>query len=63
MNKCRDCKFYQVNLNLKAKNYGRCRRYPPIPVYDGRYDENTYSPYLHEDEWCGEWKVKETKND
>lgn len=54
--KCSNCKFYDE---------GYCKRYPPLPNYDGEdLICHDYFPRVRKDDWCGEFILeKEVKHD
>lgn len=54
---CSNCLYYLT----KSPVGGICRRFPRVPI--GRMPGNSKHidqvyPYVHKDEWCGEWKEK-----
>lgn len=59
MNKCKNCRFWVVHQiaiddTLIHGELGECRRFPPL---GDRFDEDRFT-VTHEDDWCGEFKVK-----
>jgi len=61
---CANCTFYLAsygeleviprNGRLSHRLPGRCVRFPPAVVVDGR--EHRAHPTVHQYDWCGEWK-------
>ncbi len=59
---CGNCKFWSAYNNDDI--HGDCRRYPKsIHVYadhEGDVDSQYLYPPHDNDDWCGEWKSKES---
>lgn len=51
MNKCIECKY-----EFSVSDIHECRRFPPVVSYI-----MTSFPVIIEDDWCGEFKHKPTK--
>lgn len=61
-NKCEDCRFWKV-WN-KKEGYGACRRNPPMDTLDSIPGMNRLEPVWPDtnfDNWCGEFKPKESE--
>lgn len=62
MKKCIECEF-----SFKGERFLECRRYPPQWVTDKDFfSESDFPmstdmqfPYVEEDEWCGEFSLRE----
>jgi hypothetical protein len=64
---CENCKFYK-HENGMDEDVGRCKRFPPVYVFEtldlnSEGDEHLHSfawaqPSVAFDNWCGEWKEK-----
>lgn len=56
--RCENCKFWDDPHD----GIGACRRFPLQYAYDPAIEEGIYHPlYTTFDNWCGEWKAKEQK--
>lgn len=58
---CGTCKFFKRRANLMSE--GQCLRYPgtPLPMPMGaKLQLATLIPNKHQNEWCGEYKMKVT---
>jgi hypothetical protein len=50
--RCRDCRW----ADFSNKEVIRCRRYPPVPVFDGSEGYvDSYTPVISADDYCGEF--------
>lgn len=63
VNTCKTCRF----LDRQGGHGGMCRRYPPkvsvLTNLNGETDWRSDWPYMHNDDWCGEWKGAEVEPD
>ena len=72
-NVCRACRYW---VNDRAKSFGSCRRFPPVPVastyteqkgdcgdYHQEVNSNLFSAWPETDptDWCGEFRPVEGK--
>jgi hypothetical protein len=65
MQKCTTCQYYDRKSakaaagNVGPSQQGQCRRMAPMlnPVNSKSYMIEGVWPTVHDDDWCGEWKV------
>jgi len=58
---CQNCKFFERRKDLN-ESLGFCHRYPPNVLEEFALDEEPAAgqfPLMIDDDWCGEWKLKE----
>ena len=62
---CRNCMYFKISVSTKV--FGICKRYPPTPQYESRFDIdaqllhlNAYQPGVLEIDTCGEYVPKHT---
>jgi len=57
--KCKNCEYWELlSDDDDCVPLGICHRFPPSINSDK--DDKAYSPMPDEDEWCGEFKPKES---
>lgn len=52
--RCETCRFFQQ----MEEDYGICRRFPPVEVAGGKYEDTGFPFVFLRIDWCGEWKAK-----
>lgn len=61
---CGNCHFFE-EVATKQKThtshtYGRCRRFPPYPIFNGLAKSKEHvTPLVREDDWCGEFEIND----
>jgi hypothetical protein len=58
---CKKCFFFQfTNEDEEFKEWGICRKFPPMTFYTGcSYGNGWRQPDVKESGWCGEFREKE----
>lgn len=58
--KCAECRFFYREEGIDRKDCGYCRRNSPSPAYlDGWPKLFARFPWLHEEQWCGDYQSKQ----
>ena len=55
---CQNCKFWDSMPYTYPSGTNECRRYPPIPIFDGK-KVNTAFPITNSHDSCGEFQSTE----
>lgn len=64
MLKCEDCRFWEyVQLDGDDRRVGICRRHAPSGIFTSEADLCFEWPFVGDDDWCGEFKPKESIDD
>jgi hypothetical protein len=65
---CGNCRFWKPYIQLqKIVHFGRCFRFPPVPMANPDPSEKIEMPLLSlfpevpDHAWCGEWQAKKGK--
>ena len=53
---CESCRFWLADP--VEGGVGRCRRFPPSPVVEGRLCVSTLFPLVGSGNWCGEYQSR-----
>lgn len=65
--RCSKCKYWcypdRFMKDPDKMEFGQCRRFPPLPVKISSFDDFPTWPDTWEDNFCGEFKVKERNTD
>lgn len=60
--KCGNCKFFHDLRDEWSRDIGECRRSPPVVHVSDVSGNDTAFPAVTSDEWCGEWKPRESQD-
>jgi len=59
MSECINCKWWLKEVPSfwnKHPTFGKCKRYPPLPMKAGNGDVFSSPPMTHMNDYCGEYK-------